>query len=217
MVWLNDPYLGGTHLPDITVIAPVFVAGELCGFVANRAHHTDIGAESAGSMPIASRLSQEGVVIAPTRFMVQGVIEEEVVNSVLHRFRTPQHGRADLMAQTSANMTGCKRLGMLIQQLGTADNYRSALNALNAYGQRMAQAGIGAIPAGTYHFRDVMDDDGQGNDNITIALRLDIADGNVTADFSGSALQVAGNINCPLSVVAAAVYSVFRCLIRRPY
>lgn len=212
MVWLNDPYLGGTHLPDITVIAPVLVDNELCGFVANRAHHADIGAESAGSMPIASSLTEEGVVISPTCFMRRGVIEEERVETVFSRLRNPEHSRADLMAQVSANVTGLKRLTALIGQIGMVEAYRHALAAVNDYGQRMACAGIRAIPDGVYHFRDVMDDDGQGSCDIPIVLRLEIAGDAVVADFSGSAAQVAGNINCPVSVVAAAVYYVFRCL-----
>lgn len=212
MVWVNDPYLGGTHLPDITVIAPVFADNILCGFVANRAHHADIGAATAGSMPIASSLVQEGVVIAPARFMAQGKIDEELITPILSRLRNPGHGRADLMAQTSANITGCKRLCRLIQQLATVADYHAALIALNSYGRRMAQSGIGDIPNGVYHFADVMDDDGQGNHKIAVQLRLDISDGQVIADFSGSAPQVAGNINCPVAVVAAAVYYVFRCL-----
>lgn len=212
MVWVNDPYLGGTHLPDITVIAPIFINNSLCGFVANRAHHADIGADTAGSMPIASSLSQEGVVIAPARFMANGVIQEDVVSPIFERLRSPQQGRADIMAQTSANVAGVKRLAVLVQQLGSSEKYRAALSELNDYGLRMAQSGIATIPDGVYHFRDVMDDDGQGSDNIAIELNLDITNGKVVADFSGSAEQVPGNINCPISVVAAAVFYVFRCL-----
>ncbi|MBL1294499.1 MAG: hydantoinase B/oxoprolinase family protein [Thiotrichales bacterium] len=212
MVWVNDPFLGGTHLPDITVIAPVFIDDTLCGFVANRAHHADIGAESAGSMPIASRLLQEGVVIAPTRFMKNGAPEEDVIAPVLKQLRNPDHGRADLIAQASANVVGCKRLTVLVKQLGSLEKYYSALEALNDYGRRMARSGIGAIPNGDYQFTDVMDDDGQGNRDIAVSLQLKIDDDAVIADFSGSALQVVGNINCPVSVVAAAVYYAFRCL-----
>lgn len=212
MVVVNDPYLGGTHLPDITVIAPVFAGAALCGFVANRAHHADIGAHTPGSMPIATRLEEEGIVIAPTRFMVDGAIDDSVLNAHLNILRNPELSRGDFMAQVSANRVGAVRLAALIAQLGAVSDYVAALAALNEYGRRMAQSGIGGIPNGSYVFADVMEDDGQGNSDLVIAVRLDIADGEVTADFSGTAAQVAGNINCPLAVVAAAVYYVFRCL-----
>ncbi len=212
MVWLNDPDLGGTHLPDITVIAPLFYAEELVGFIANRAHHADIGAKTGGSMPIASKLEEEGVVIAPSRFVRLGDIDGKAIAPVLARIKNRQQGYADLLAQVSANITGLKRTSALIQQLAGGQRYRQALEALQAYGRKMALSGLRRIPSGVYHFQDVMDDDGQGNQDIRIALRLEIMADKVIADFSGSARQVKGNINCPVSVVAAAVYYVFRCL-----
>ncbi len=212
MVWLNDPYLGGTHLPDITVLAPVFYFNELVGFVANRAHHADIGAKTGGSMPVASQLSDEGVVIAPSLLMQAGQLLQSSVDMLLSSLKHAKHGYADILAQTSANLTGLSRLSILIEQHGNADEYQVALDALQQYGARMAKAGIGRIPTGCYAFEDVMDDDGQGNTELVIKLNLSVSETEIIADFSGSAKQVAGNINCPESVVAAAVYYVLRCL-----
>ncbi len=211
MVILNDPFRGGTHLPDVTVIAPVFHRDERLGFVANRAHHADIGAQTPGSMPIARRLEQEGLVIPPTRLVRDGRLDEAVLEAVTARTRSPRENRGDFAAQISANRIGARRLGALISTLGP-DGYREALDELNAYAERLATGALAAIPDGTYRFRDVMDDDGYGHEDIAIEAAVTVAAGRVHVDFTGTAAQVEGNINCPLSVAAAAVYYVFRCL-----
>lgn len=209
MVVVNDPYLGGTHLPDVTLIAPVFNSGELMGFVANRAHHANIGAESPGSMPISSNLAEEGIVIAPT-FIQRG---GELIASVLDLLCQDggAEARGDFSAQISANSAGAERLEELIDGL-SAGRFVDALIQLNDYGERLARAALQDIPDGRYCFADVMDDDGLGNFNIPIQVAIDVADGQVSLDFSGTAEQVDGNINCPISVAAAGAYYVFRCL-----
>ncbi len=211
MVMLNDPYLGGTHLPDVTVIAPVFIDGELTGFLANRAHHADIGAESPGSMPVSRDLHEEGQVIPPTRIVshhdIQGHILEELVASM----RNPVESIGDFSAQISANRRGMLRLQELVSKMGRQE-YIQSLLVLNDYAERLARDALAELPRGQYCFEDMMDDDGQGHQDILIRACLSINHEGVVVDFTGTDHQVAGNINCPLSVAAAAVFYVFRCL-----
>ena len=211
MIVLNDPYLGGTHLPDVTVIAPLFHAGRLQAFVANRAHHADIGAATPGSMPLSRTLEEEGIVIPPARLVYRGQVDEGVLENILSRLRSGETGRGDFAAQLSANRAGLARLGELVAFHGPA-GFARALTELNAYGERLARSTLDAIPDGEYRFRDVMDDDGLGHADVPIELTLRVDRQTVHADFTGTADQVEGNINCPLSVAAAAVYYVFRCL-----
>jgi N-methylhydantoinase B len=212
MVVLNDPYLGGTHLPDITLIAPMFFKQKLMGFVANRAHHADIGASSPGSMPISSRLDEEGVLIPPTLLLKENREVEEVMQQLLSSLKNPIQSHGDFAAQISANRRGLHRLEELLGVMGS-HSYVQALQALNDYAARVATNSMMEIQSGVYNFEDVMDDDGQGNENIKIKVTLKIKNGKANVDFSGTARQVKGNINCPLSVVAAAVYYVFRCFL----
>lgn len=211
MLMLNDPYLGGTHLPDVTVIAPLFIDQELMGFVANRAHHADIGAESPGSMPISKDLHEEGQVIPPTKIVQANELQQQVMQELMHNMRNPVESMGDFTAQISANKRGLARLKELIMQQGQAA-YLSSLDLLNKYAETLSKSALKMIPNGNYSFEDVMDDDGLGHNNIPIKVNININDGNVEVDFSGTAKQVQGNINCPLSVAAAAVFYVFRCL-----
>jgi N-methylhydantoinase B len=211
MVILNDPYLGGTHLPDVTLIAPVFMQRRLAGFVANRAHHADIGAQSPGSMPISTSLQEEGLIIEPCYLLREERIIEAELQRIVGGARNRAESHGDLAAQVSANRVGLLRLQELIVQQGSL-NFQDSLVCLNEYGERLALEALKAIPDGVYEFEDVMDDDGQGNRDIPIRVAIEVSDGAVNVDFSDTAEQVAGNINCPLSVAAAAVYYVFRCL-----
>ncbi|MCG8393963.1 MAG: hydantoinase B/oxoprolinase family protein [Pseudomonadales bacterium] len=212
---VNDPYLGGTHLPDVTVVAPVFREQQLLGFSVTRAHHANIGAHSPGSMPVSTRLEEEGIVIAPTLLKQQGQwqlglcrrlagLEDEDGELPVDSPRF-----ADFAAQASACEAGARRLAELA---GQQPALAAAFDALNDYGERRARARIADLPDGQYRFEDVMDDDGQGQSDIRIALTLTIAGDTAALDFGGTADQVAGNINCPLSVAAAAAYYCFRCL-----
>ncbi|MBD3610741.1 MAG: hydantoinase B/oxoprolinase family protein, partial [Gammaproteobacteria bacterium] len=211
MVVVNDPYLGGTHLPDVTLIAPVFIQGQLIGFVVNRAHHADIGASTPGSMPISSQLEEEGIIIPPTHLYRAHTLQREVMASIIGVTQNPVHSEGDFTAQVSANQSGVKRLTELASILGIGD-YLEGLAALNHYGERLAQASLQDIPDGEYQFTDYMDDDGQGTANIPIAVTITAQAGRIHVDFTGTASQVAGNINSPLSVAAAGVFYVFRCL-----
>jgi N-methylhydantoinase B len=211
MLVVNDPYLGGTHLPDVTLIAPVFVAGELIGFVANRAHHADIGAHTPGSMPVSRTLAEEGLVISPMHLLRRGEMVGECLAMITAATANPAQMEGDLAAQISANRSGVYRVARLAQSLGV-EAFLAALAAVNDYAARLADTALSAIPAGSYRFSDVMDDDGMGNHDILIQVALHVGTGGIDVDFSGTAAQVEGNINCPLSVAAAGVYYVFRCL-----
>lgn len=208
---LNDPYLGGTHLPDVTVICPVFFAGTLQAFVANRAHYADIGSDAPGSMPISKNLSEEGVLIPPTLIGKNLTIDQSVFKSLFANVRNVSDSMGDLAAQCSANRLGIKRTQELISSLGE-QKFADSLIELNEYGTRIAKNTISKLVNGRYQYVDYMEDDGLGNVDLPIQVELTIKDESVKVDFSGSAKQTSGNINCPLSVTAAAVYYVFRCL-----
>ncbi len=227
MVVVNDPFMGGTHLPDVTVIAPVFVAGQLTAFVANRAHHANIGATSPGSMPVSRTLQEEGVVISPTHLMRAGHWCNPVLEQLaglepgtlaqadaLERGHLEPHTLSaigDFTAQVSANRTGLKRLCQLIEYYGV-ERYGVMIKGLNDYAATLADESLKQIPDGVYEFQDVLDDDGAGTSNILIRARISVQQGRVSVDFAGTSPQVAGNVNCPLSVAGAAVFYVFRCL-----
>ena len=211
MVVLNNPFKGGTHLPDVTLIAPVFADEKLIAFAANRAHHADIGADSPGSMPLSRSLAEEGLVIDPAHLLRGGEVNEGLFESLMAKLRNPQTARGDFSAQIAANRLGSKRLSALINSLG-AQEFTKRLQAYNAYAQALAASALAEIPDGKYRFTDVMDGDGQGNQDHPIACEITAKAGHMLVDFSGSAAQTAGNINCPESVTAAGVYYAFRCL-----
>lgn len=211
MVVVNDPYLGGTHLPDVTVIAPLFVAGQLLGFVANRAHHADIGGNAPGSMPISRSLEEEGIVIPPSHLVRRGELNEGLLAEIVGTTGNRHELHGDFSAQMSANRSGVQRLAELVRSLG-AEAYLAALRELNDYAERLARAALQTIPDGSYRFSDCLDDDGLGNSDLTIQAEVKVEGGEIHVDFDGTCAQTAGNVNCPLSVAAAGVYYVFRCL-----
>ncbi len=209
---LNDPFLGGTHLPDVTLIAPLFLHGELAGFVANRAHHARIGSDTPGSMPLARTLAEEGLVIPPMLLARDGALTGparallsplcELAGEVLP---------GDFSAQLAANRVGLQRLVALAAGLPEG-SWRAALQQLNEHGARLADSVLAGLPEGDFAFVDYMEDDGLGGTDIPLAVRISIRAGRVVVDFDGTGPQVAGNINCPMPVTAAAVFYVFRCL-----
>ena len=200
---LNDPYRGGTHLPDITVITPLFHAGELAGFAASRAHHADVGAEEPGSMPAFSRtLDDEGVVIPPTR------ITDEVLHDLAARMRNPRQREADLRAQLAAGRAGGERVAALIERFGL-DTFRAGLRETLDYAERRTRARIAELEDGTYPATDVLEGvEGDLQLKVEGRVKGDLME----LDFSGSAGQHDGNLNCPLSVTRSACYFVVRCL-----
>jgi len=211
MLILNDPYRGGTHLPDITLVAPVFAAGGLTGFCANRAHHADIGSDAPGSMPVSRALAEEGILIPPTLLMSNGEVDETFLQSILHKLTSADTSRGDFNAQVAANLLGAGRLQELVESAGPA-RFEQQQSSLQSWAQSLVLQSLSAIPRGQYRFEDYLDDDGHGHTKIPIRVTVNVRDDGVEVDFSGTAKQVEGNLNCPMPVTAAAVFYVFRCL-----
>jgi len=215
IIALNDPFLGGTHLPDITLIAPIFVDGKdeprLIGFAANRAHHADVGGMSPGSMPLATEIYQEGMILPPIKLWEAGQPNRALLALLLRNVRTPNERRGDLTAQVAANRTAARRMQELVDRWGLAE-LEVHFDALIAYAERIAQATIAAIPDGSYQFSDALDDDGIGDDAVPIRVTVTVRGDHVNVDFTGSCVQMRGNINTVASVARSATYYVFRCL-----
>ncbi len=211
---LNDPYHGGTHLPDITLVSPLFFAGSdrPFAFVANRAHHADVGGISPGSMPIATELSQEGIVIPPTKLLVGGGLNRSLWDRIMAEVRTPDERAGDLRAQLAANTIGAARLLDLVARYGTS-KIESASEALLAYSERVTRDLLAEIPDGTYRFSDRLDDDGIDPTPAEIQVAITVSDDRALVDFTGSSPQRQGSINAVYAVTLSAVYYVFRCLL----
>lgn len=211
MLILNDPYKGGTHLPDITLVAPVFVQGELAGFCANRAHHADIGSDAPGSMPVSRTLAEEGILIPPTLLMSAGKVDEAFLKSILSGLTSPDTSKGDFNAQVAANLLGATRLRELVRSMGRS-HFEGQERGLQAWAESLVLQSLADIPNGSYEFEDYLDDDGYGQTDIPIRVSVHVRDDGVMVDFAGTAQQVKGNLNCPMPVTAAAVFYVFRCL-----
>jgi len=204
---LNDPFAGGTHLPDITVIAPCILPGENTPrfFVANRAHHADVGGVTAGSMPLSTSIEDEGLRIAPR------LLTPDTVDWICSASRTPGERRGDLMAQLAALETGATRLTQLCENYG-ANRVSLRSSELTDYSARLMQSVLARIPNGEYSFSDVLDDDGFGNTDIPVHCRLVVDNERITADFSRSGDQVTGPVNAVRAITVSAVSYVVRCL-----
>jgi N-methylhydantoinase B len=209
---VNDPFAGGTHLPDITIVTPVFAAGERVGYAANRAHHADVGGISPGSMTLGTHIDQEGIRIEPVKLIVAGVRNQPVFDRILSAVRTPAERLNDLEAQIAANAVGARALKSVVESHGV-DHVRRYGRALLDYSRAFMAAAIDAIPDGVYGFEDRMDDDGAGNFDIAIKAVVTIAGDTATVDLRGSAPQAAGCINCPRAVAVSAAYYCFACLL----
>jgi N-methylhydantoinase B len=200
---LNDPYRGGTHLPDITVITPVFVGDRLIAFAASRAHHADVGGPTPGSMPADSRtLADEGVVIEP------GVLDEQTILQLSEQMRQPAQRRADLRAQLAAGRVGVRRLADLHERVGIQMLEAAFVEVLD-YAERRTRACLQALEDGVHSARDVLE---AREGELEIVLRATVADDRLTLDFTGTAPQHEGNLNCPLAVTRSASYFAVRVL-----
>ncbi len=200
---LNDPYRGGTHLPDITVILPAFAGGRRIGFAAVRAHHADVGGPSPGSMPADSRtLDDEGVVIAPQ------VLDADTTERLVARMRQPVQRQADLRAQLAAARVGVERLEGLAQAVGP-DALATAMEDVLDYSERRTRACLASLPDGERWAADVMEG---ATGELSIALQATVAGDELTLDFSGTDLQHDGNLNCPLAVTESACLFALRVL-----
>ncbi len=212
IVLLNDPYEGGTHLPDITCITPLFIDGVLRFFVANRAHHSDVGGITPGSMPLATEIYQEGLRIPPIRIATGDDVDEDVMNLILANVRTPAERRGDLMAQIAANRKGITRLREVIEKNGL-EKISAYTENVQDYSEKIFRSMLESIPDGSYSFHDYMDDDGISLDTVKIAVKITIEKDTVTVDFTGSDKQTRGGINANLAVTYSAVMYVFRSLV----
>jgi N-methylhydantoinase B len=214
MVILNDPFKGGTHLPDITLVAPVILSGEGPTFyVANRAHHADVGGISSGSMPLATSIFQEGIIIPPVKLVRRGRMDEDIMRFFLNNVRTPVEREGDFAAQIMANMTGVRRMKELVGKydLETVSFYA---RSLMDYAERLMRKRIREIPDGEYHFEDFMDDDGLGQEDVRIHVTLRIQGEQAELDFTESGPQAAGGINAVHAITLSAVLYVFRALVK---
>ncbi len=212
LVILNDPYRGGTHLPDITCISPFFVGKELRFFIANRAHHSDVGGMTPGSMPLATELYQEGLIIPPLKLYSRGIMNEDVMNLILSNVRTPDERRGDILAQVAANEIGGMRLTEAIKRFGMPKVMRYAI-LIQDYTEKFLRETLRGIPNGVYEFADFLDDDGISDKAIKIAVRVTIKGSRAVIDFSASSDQVEGGVNANYAITCSAVLYVFRSLV----
>jgi N-methylhydantoinase B len=210
---LNDPYRGGTHLPDITLVSPLFVEGRHLAFAACRAHHADVGGKTPGSMPADSRtLDEEGVVIPPTLLVRAGELDGTLLEELTSRMRGPRQRVADLRAQLAANRLAATRIEELAKRHGL-ETLERGMEATLDYAERRTRACIEAIPDGTYRASDVLEDDGRGTTrDLTISVTVRVERDRIEIDFTGTDPQSEGNLNCPLSVTKSAAYFVLRVL-----
>jgi N-methylhydantoinase B len=220
LVVLNDPYLGGTHLPDITMVSPVFAEGLEAPqfFVASRAHHADVGGMSPGSMPLATEIYQEGLIIPPVKVAEGGHTVQAILDIILRNVRTPTERRGDLAAQMAAHRVGERRLGEIVTRYGLEETLRYA-NGLLAYAERLTRAAIRRMPDGVYVFADEMDDDGNPGGQLLemgagprIQASVTVDDGEMTVDFAGSSPAVAGPLNAVRAITESATWYVARCV-----
>jgi N-methylhydantoinase B/oxoprolinase/acetone carboxylase alpha subunit len=215
VVILNDPFRGGTHLPDITAVRGVFCSGKKRAdfYVANRAHHADVGGMTPGSMPLAREIYQEGLRISPIRLVTGGQLDKPLLRLITSNVRTPEEREGDLTAQLMALDRGVKRLQELYARWGESATGRLGV-ALLDYSERRMRRQILAIPDGQYRFRDHLDNDGRSLEPLVIQLAITVKRDQATLDFSGSSPQSAGPVNANIAVVTAAVAYVFRSLIQ---
>jgi N-methylhydantoinase B len=213
---LNDPYAGGTHLPDITMVMPVFCEGsqEASFFVAARAHHADVGGMFAGSMGPAREIFQEGLRIPPVRLVRSGEIDRDILRMILLNVRTPAEREGDLAAQMGACKVGAQRLLQLVERYGV-DRLRTLGAELLDYSERLVRAELRRLPSGEFEAEDWMDDDGVSDAPVRIAVKLivDAAAGSIAIDFAGTSAQVAGSVNAVRAITLSACFYVLRCLL----
>jgi N-methylhydantoinase B len=210
---INDPYSGGTHLPDITLVSPISYEDEILGFAVTRAHHSDVGGMRPGSMPSDSReIYQEGIIIPPVRLVRGGEYVQDVLDLLLANVRTPAIRRGDLRAQIAANNIAEERICELIERRDK-DTVLAAFDEVISYAEKRAREAIRELPDGEYSAEDVMEGDGIVDEDIPIKVTVTVENDSMTIDFSGTADAVRGNVNCPLPVTRSACYFALRVLL----
>ena len=208
---LNDPFTGGTHLPDVTLVAPITHEGNILGYTVSRAHHADVGGMSPGSMPAGARdIHQEGLRLPPVRLVAGGERNADVETLLLSNVRNPRERRADLRAQRAANDRGARRLLELYDEHD--DRLVAAFDAVVDYSRSRLEAELREIPDGEYRATDALEGDGVTDEPIPVEVTVRVDGASLEVDFAGTAEQVAGNVNAPLPVAKSAVYFVVRCV-----
>ena len=212
MILLNDPYNGGTHLPDLTLIAPIFFKKELVGFVANRAHHSDVGGKVPGSMPgDAEEIFEEGLIIPPVKLFDGGKLNEGVLRVLLANTRTPEIRKGDIMAQVAANKIGMKRVQRILEKYGL-DTFRDCVDEILNYSERRMLSEIRKLPKTKVSAEDYLDDSGSEDKPVKIKVTVQINENSIIFDFTGTDKQVRGPINAPFAVTLSASYYVLRAI-----
>jgi N-methylhydantoinase B len=210
---LNDPFRGGTHLPDITLVSPLQDDGEVIGYAVTRAHHSDVGGMSPGSMPADSTsIFQEGIVLPPVRLVREGEVVEDVLDLLLANVRTPDVRRGDLRAQLAANRRAQERLDELLERRGR-ETVLTAFDEVLRHAERRARDAIAELPDGTYEARSELEGDGVDDEDVPIAVAVTVAGDELVVDFEGTAPAVAGNVNCPVAVTRSACLFALRVLL----
>lgn len=212
IVIVNDPFPGGGHLPDITLIAPVHAGGRLMGFVANRAHHSDVGGMEPGSMPGKSvEIYQEGLIIPPVRLFRNDELQEEILRLILANVRTPEERRGDLNAQVAALRIGQRRIQELAESYGP-DMLATGFDAMLDYAERRMRHCIAELPDGSFEAEDCLDEDGTDPEPVVVKVKVTVARERLTLDFAGSARQRRGNINAVAPLTHSAVFFAVKVL-----
>jgi N-methylhydantoinase B len=211
---LNDPFAGGTHLPDLTLVMPVFIRAKSAPqfFIASRAHHADIGGALAGSMGPATEIFQEGFRIPPVKIFRKCELNREVLDLLLANVRTPAEREGDLAAQIASCRLGERRLREVVINYGLPEVHRYAGHLLD-YSEKMMRSVLRSLHPGVYRANDFLDSDGISKERLRIRVTIRIHSESILVDFSGSSPQCAGNINAVSSIAISAVYYVFRCLV----
>jgi len=216
IVILNDPFRGGTHLPDITLVSPVFLStkknAKPAFFVANRAHHSDVGGMSPGSMPLAREVFQEGLIIPPIKLVAGGRIVPDVLALILANVRTPDEREGDLTAQIAANRVGEARLLGLVERYGYK-KIASYAALTQDYAELVLRRTIAEIPDGTYEFADALENDGFSDKPINIRVAIRIFSDQAEVDFTGTDPQTSGGVNANFAIAMSATLYCFRCLV----
>jgi N-methylhydantoinase B len=210
---LNDPYRGGTHLPDVTLVSPLAPDGEVVGYAVTRAHHSDVGGMTPGSMPAGSRtIFQEGLIVPPVRLVREGRVVDDVLDLVLANVRTPAVRRGDLRAQLAANRRCEERLGELMSRRGR-DVVLAAFREVVAHGERRTREALRDVPDGTYRASGEIEGDGVRDEDVPIEVAVTVGGDEVAIDFAGTADAVPGNVNCPLAVTRSACFFALRVML----
>jgi N-methylhydantoinase B len=216
VMWLcNDPAHGGTHLPDLTMVAPVYSQADpsrLIGFVANRAHHADVGGMAPGSLPLSRELVQEGLILPPLRVARGGRLQEDVIDLVCANSRTPKERKGDLAAQFAANQVGARRMMELEARMGE-DAFRNRAEAARIHARTLVEQSLRQGTDGVYTFQDILESDGLGAEGLTIRVTVELRDGRIRFDFAGTSKQTPGPVNATLAVTRAACYYTVLCLV----